>query len=184
MSYNFRKKKESEEPNKTYTDTNGIEYKWACCDDESLPAEDAIGCDGVDLHGEQCIYWTHFTCAGFNQNTINLLQKGNTEITFFCKYCKKKMNLSTTNGNTITNKPKKKINKKKPETLNSNNSNKSENNKQSETLKTPKTPMEIVAQVVEMRWVQCDKCGKWRRIPTSVPDSEFEGEWTCDKNKW
>ncbi len=38
--------------------------------------------------------------------------------------------------------------------------------------------------VVEMRWVQCDKCLKWRRIPTSVSDSELEGEWTCAMNRW
>eukprot|EP00483_Globobulimina_turgida_P002085 UN02087 len=42
----------------------------------------------------------------------------------------------------------------------------------------------FVESVVEMRWVQCDKCLKWRRIPTSVSDAELEGEWTCSMNKW
>lgn len=37
---------------------------------------------------------------------------------------------------------------------------------------------------VEMRWVQCDKCLKWRRIPTSISDQELSGEWTCSMNKW
>lgn len=40
------------------------------------------------------------------------------------------------------------------------------------------------SQTIEMRWVQCDKCLKWRRIPTSVSEKELEGEWTCSMNKW
>lgn len=37
---------------------------------------------------------------------------------------------------------------------------------------------------MEMRWVQCDKCLKWRRIPTSISDKELSGEWSCSMNKW
>ena len=37
---------------------------------------------------------------------------------------------------------------------------------------------------MEMRWVECDKCLKWRRIPTSVSEKELEGEWSCSMNKW
>lgn len=35
-----------------------------------------------------------------------------------------------------------------------------------------------------MKWVQCDKCLKWRRIPASISDRELEGEWECKMNKW
>eukprot|EP01084_Bolivina_argentea_P211862 360274_1 len=34
------------------------------------------------------------------------------------------------------------------------------------------------------KWVQCDKCLKWRRVPTSVPDNELKGEWHCSMNKF
>ena len=37
---------------------------------------------------------------------------------------------------------------------------------------------------IEMKWVQCDKCLKWRRIPASIRDEELEGEWECKMNKW
>jgi len=37
---------------------------------------------------------------------------------------------------------------------------------------------------VEMRWVQCDLCLKWRRIPSSISEGELTGEWHCSMNKW
>jgi len=41
-----------------------------------------------------------------------------------------------------------------------------------------------VTAKVEMRWVQCDLCLKWRRIPTSISEGELKGEWSCSMNKW
>eukprot|EP01083_Nonionella_stella_P021295 59079_1 len=45
-------------------------------------------------------------------------------------------------------------------------------------------PIPRTESVVDNRWVQCDKCLKWRRIPTYVSDKELEGEWSCAMNKW
>jgi len=47
-----------------------------------------------------------------------------------------------------------------------------------------KKPGHKMERFVEMRWVQCDQCLKWRRIPTSISDKELSGEWLCSMNKW
>merc|ERR1712154_426885 len=54
----------------------------------------------------------------------------------------------------------------------------------SKTVSKTVQPIQKIEKFVEMRWVQCGKCLKWRRIPTSISDKELEGEWSCSMNKW
>ncbi len=33
-------------------------------------------------------------------------------------------------------------------------------------------------------WIQCDGCGKWRRLPQSVDTTQFGETWICVQNSW
>eukprot|EP00549_Striatella_unipunctata_P022103 CAMPEP_0118689484 /NCGR_PEP_ID=MMETSP0800-20121206/9518_1 /TAXON_ID=210618 ORGANISM="Striatella unipunctata, Strain CCMP2910" /NCGR_SAMPLE_ID=MMETSP0800 /ASSEMBLY_ACC=CAM_ASM_000638 /LENGTH=1395 /DNA_ID=CAMNT_0006586893 /DNA_START=212 /DNA_END=4399 /DNA_ORIENTATION=- len=35
---------------------------------------------------------------------------------------------------------------------------------------------------VEFKWVQCEKCEKWRVIPASIDDSDLPDQWFCEMN--
>lgn len=48
-----------------------------------------------------------------------------------------------------------------------------------ETKRAAATPT-----VKEENWVQCDKCGKWRRIPGSVDMDSLPDSWFCSMNQW
>lgn len=36
----------------------------------------------------------------------------------------------------------------------------------------------------EAMWAQCDRCGKWRQLPSSVRPDELRGRWFCEMNVW
>jgi len=36
----------------------------------------------------------------------------------------------------------------------------------------------------EDQWVQCDKCGKWRRLPPTVDLNKLPARWYCHMNKY
>jgi hypothetical protein len=46
-------------------------------------------------------------------------------------------------------------------------------------------PAPVVTSIVNMDWVQCDECDKWRSVPTSaVPTLAKKAVWTCAVNEW
>ena len=34
------------------------------------------------------------------------------------------------------------------------------------------------------KWVQCDRCGKWRTVAEEVDDSKLPEVWKCSMNTW
>ena len=44
--------------------------------------------------------------------------------------------------------------------------------------------MDEPATVLDNPWVQCDKCQKWRRLPTTVDATCLPEQWFCKMNKW
>lgn len=36
----------------------------------------------------------------------------------------------------------------------------------------------------EAMWAQCDRCGKWRQLPSSVRPDELPPRWFCEMNVW
>jgi len=42
----------------------------------------------------------------------------------------------------------------------------------------PRTPQE------EQKWAQCDRCGKWRRLPAAVDVERLPERWFCEMNVW
>ncbi|MEW5299531.1 MAG: hypothetical protein WDW36_002539 [Sanguina aurantia] len=34
------------------------------------------------------------------------------------------------------------------------------------------------------KWVQCNKCQKWRKVPYHLRDDELTDEWECKDNSW
>jgi hypothetical protein len=39
-------------------------------------------------------------------------------------------------------------------------------------------------QPVESKWVQCNKCSKWRSLPGEVNTDALPNEWYCENNAW
>jgi len=33
-------------------------------------------------------------------------------------------------------------------------------------------------------WVECTKCGKWRKLPASIAAASLPDEWYCTNNTW
>lgn len=42
----------------------------------------------------------------------------------------------------------------------------------------------IVPVILNTQWVQCDDCGKWRKIPGNVDISKLPEKWSCTDNEW
>ena len=38
--------------------------------------------------------------------------------------------------------------------------------------------------VVEVNWIQCDKCDKWRKVPLSIDTETLPDSWECTMNTW
>lgn len=46
-------------------------------------------------------------------------------------------------------------------------------------------PAEVVPAVVPVaEWVQCDTCGKWRKLPLNVAADSLPEQWYCSMNEW
>ena len=49
-------------------------------------------------------------------------------------------------------------------------------------------PLPVVVQpavtVTEEKWVACDGCGKWRKLPQHVDVDKLPSEWFCRMNEW
>lgn len=42
----------------------------------------------------------------------------------------------------------------------------------------------VVAEPVEAEWVQCDKCSKWRKLPSHTKSDSLPDKWFCSMNDW
>jgi hypothetical protein len=40
------------------------------------------------------------------------------------------------------------------------------------------------AAVASVNWVQCNKCGKWRKVPESIDVNKLPDTWLCQMNTW
>ena len=38
--------------------------------------------------------------------------------------------------------------------------------------------------IVEDKWVQCDSCGKWRKLPQEIDLDTLPEVWTCEMNTY
>ena len=34
------------------------------------------------------------------------------------------------------------------------------------------------------KWIQCIKCGKWRKVPYTLDDADIPEDWACMHNVW
>lgn len=51
------------------------------------------------------------------------------------------------------------------------------------TVSSPASVAKPVA-VEQLKWVCCDKCAKWRRLPSHVDDKALPEKWFCTMNVW